>query len=115
MTKHQDFKNEVKISWKLKNAKVVPVRVGASGMTTKNLTAILKTIPGNIMTNKLMSEQLCTQRHDRVYKVICCHICKIFDIPVPENLWEHEPKAITENMEVPTTHVRHNDPIEHEH
>ena len=28
----------------------------------------------------------------------------VFDIPVPENLWEHEPKAITENMEVPLTY-----------
>ena len=47
--------------------------------------------------------------------VICWHICKNFDVPVPENLWEHEPKVITENMEVPTAHVRPTDPIEHEH
>ena len=45
MTKHQDLKLEVKRSWKLKNAKVVPVM-------TKNLTEILKIIPGNIITNK---------------------------------------------------------------
>ena len=49
MTKCQDLKHDVKISWKVKNAKVVPVM-------TKNLTEILKTIPGNITTNKLQLE-----------------------------------------------------------
>ena len=43
MTKYQDLKNEVKRFWKLNNAKVVPVIVGASGMMTKNLTEILNT------------------------------------------------------------------------
>ena len=28
-------------------------------------------------------------------------MCKNFDTPVPENLRENEPKAITENIEVP--------------
>ena len=56
MIKYQDLKNEVKRSWKLKNVKYVPVRVGATGMMTKNLTEILKTIPGNIDTNKLQVE-----------------------------------------------------------
>ena len=56
MTKYQDLKNEVKRAWKLKNAKVVPVIVGATGMMTKNLTEILKTIPGNITTNELQLE-----------------------------------------------------------
>ena len=41
MTKHQDIKNEVRISWKLKNAKVVPVIVGPTGMMTKILIEIL--------------------------------------------------------------------------
>ena len=41
MTKHQDLKNEVRISWKLKNAEVVPVIAGPTGMMTKNLTEIL--------------------------------------------------------------------------
>ena len=49
MTKYQDLKHEVKKSWKLKNAKVVPVM-------TKNLTDILNTILGNITTNKLQLE-----------------------------------------------------------
>ena len=49
MTKYQDLKHDVKISWKVKNAKVVPVM-------TKNLTEILKTIPWNITTNKLQLE-----------------------------------------------------------
>ena len=53
MTKQYDLKNEVKRSWKLKNGKVVPVIVGATGMMTKNLIEILKTIPGNITTNEL--------------------------------------------------------------
>ena len=49
MTKHQDLKNEVKRSWKLKNAKVVPVIVGAMGMMAKNLTEILKTSLGILL------------------------------------------------------------------
>ena len=49
MTKSQDLKHEVKRSWKLKKAKVVPAM-------TKNLTEILKTIRGNITTNKLHLE-----------------------------------------------------------
>ena len=56
MTKHQDLKNEVRRSWKLKNAKVVPVIAGPTGMMTKNLTEIIKNIPGNIITNKLQLE-----------------------------------------------------------
>ena len=32
MTKYQDLKNEVKRSWKLKSAKIVPVIIGAMGM-----------------------------------------------------------------------------------
>ena len=53
MTKYQDLKNELRRSWKLKNAKAVPVIAGAAGMMTKNLMEILKTIPGNIPTNEL--------------------------------------------------------------
>ena len=45
MTKYQDLKNEVKRSWKLKNAKVIPVIVGATGMMIKNLTEILQNHP----------------------------------------------------------------------
>ena len=41
MTKHQDLKNEVRRSWKLKNAKVAPVTAGAAVMMIKNLTEIL--------------------------------------------------------------------------
>ena len=33
--------NEVRRSWKLKNAKVVPVKAGPTGMMTKNLVEIL--------------------------------------------------------------------------
>ena len=61
-----------------------------------------------------MSEQLYTQRHNRVYNVIHWHICKNFDVPVPENLWEHEPTVITENIEVTTAHILPNDPKERE-
>ena len=54
MAKYQDLKNEVKRSWKLKNAKVVPVMMkNLMGMIIKNLTEILKTIPGNITTKEL--------------------------------------------------------------
>ena len=41
MTKHQDLKNEVRRSWKLKNVNVVPVIAGPTGKMTKNLTDIL--------------------------------------------------------------------------
>ena len=56
MTKYQDLKNKVKRSRKLKNAKVVPLIVGAMGMIMKNLTEIFKTIPGNITSNELHLE-----------------------------------------------------------
>ena len=56
MTKYQDLKNEVKRSWKLKNTKVVPVIVGVTGMMTKNLKEILKTISGNRTTNNQQLE-----------------------------------------------------------
>ena len=36
--------------------KFVPVIVGATGMMTKNLKEMLKTIPGNIITNELQLE-----------------------------------------------------------
>ena len=58
MTKYQELKNEVKRSWKLKNAKVGSEIIGALGMITKNFTEILKTIPGNITTNKLQLEAI---------------------------------------------------------
>ena len=59
MTKNQDLKHEVKRSWKLKNAKVVPVMMKKLvGMMKKNLTEILKTVPGNITTNKLQLEAM---------------------------------------------------------
>ena len=40
MTKYQHLKHEVKRSWKLNNAKVVPMIGGALGMMTKNLRDI---------------------------------------------------------------------------
>ena len=47
----------MKRSRKLKNAKVVPVMMkNLLGMMKKNLTEILKTIPGNITTNELQLE-----------------------------------------------------------
>ena len=51
-----------------------------------------------------MSEQLYTQRHNKVCRVIHWHICRTFNIPVPENSWKHEPKEITENKEVMLTY-----------
>ena len=43
MTKYQDLKHVVKRSWKLKNAKAVPMMMkNLMGMTTKNLTKIFK-------------------------------------------------------------------------
>ena len=56
MTKYQDLKHEVKRSWKLKNANVVPLIAGSTGMMKKNLAEILKTIPWNITTNELQLE-----------------------------------------------------------
>ena len=41
MTKHQDLKSEVRRSWKLNDAKVVPVIAGPTGMMAKILTEIL--------------------------------------------------------------------------
>ena len=59
-----------------------------------------------------MSEQLYTQRHNKVCGVIHWHICRNFNIPVPENSWKHEAKAITENKRGSNAHVRPDDPIE---
>ena len=56
MTKYQDMKNEVKRTWKLKKAEIVPVIVGATGMMKKTFTEYLKIIPGNITTNDLQVE-----------------------------------------------------------
>ena len=49
---------------------------------------------------KLLSEQLYIQWHNKLCKVVSWHICKIFNIPVPENSWRHEPRAIIENKDV---------------
>ena len=38
MTKYQDLKNEVKRTWKLKKAEIIPVIVGATGMIKKTLS-----------------------------------------------------------------------------
>ena len=46
----------------------------------------------------------CTHNDTTVCKVIRWNICKSFDIPVPENLWEYGPKADTENVDVPLTY-----------
>ena len=37
MTKYQDLKNEVKRTWKLKKAEIIPVIVGATGTIKKTL------------------------------------------------------------------------------
>ena len=52
----------------------------------------------------LMSEQLYTQSHNKVCRVIHWLIGKSLNVPVPENWWKHEPKAITENKEVMRTY-----------
>ena len=53
---------------------------------------------------KLLSEQRDTQRHNKACKVIQWHINKNFNIPVPENSWKHEPRAIIENKAVMFTY-----------
>ena len=49
---------------------------------------------------KQLSEQLYTQRHNKVCKVIHRQICKNFNIPVSENSRKHEPRAIIENQQL---------------
>ena len=56
MAKYQDLKIEVKRSWKLKSAKVVPVIVGATGMMRKNLTEILNREPIVLGTHLVAAE-----------------------------------------------------------
>uniref|UniRef100_UPI00358E8948 zinc finger protein 85-like isoform X4 n=1 Tax=Myxine glutinosa TaxID=7769 RepID=UPI00358E8948 len=53
MIKHQDLTNEVKITWKLKKAEIVPVIVGATGMIRKIFVDQSTCIPGKITTNEL--------------------------------------------------------------
>jgi len=56
MTKYQDLKNEVKTTWKLKKAEMIPVIDGATGMIKKTLPEYLEIIPGNITTHELQVE-----------------------------------------------------------
>ena len=51
-----------------------------------------------------MSEQLYTQRHNTVCRVILRHICRNFNIPVQQNSWKHEPKALIENKDMMLTY-----------
>ena len=51
-----------------------------------------------------MSEQLYTERHDSICAVIHWHICKHFNIPVPEQSWKHKLNAILENEYIMLTH-----------
>ena len=60
---------------------------GVGGVSKENDMFCLMT--EHTHKNKLMSEQLYTQRHNRVCNVNHWHICKNFYIPVLENLWEH--------------------------
>ena len=53
---------------------------------------------------KLLSEQLYTQWHNKVCTVIPWHICKNFNIPVPENSWKHKPRTVIENNDVMLTY-----------
>ena len=52
----------------------------------------------------IMSEQLDIRSNNKVWRVIHWHVCKKFNIPVPQNSWKHEPKSITENKEVTLTY-----------
>ena len=54
--------------------------------------------------NKLISEQLYTQRHNKVCGVIHRHMSRNFNIPVPQNSWKHEPKSIIENKDIILTY-----------
>ena len=46
ITKYQDLKNDLRRTWQLKEADVIPVVVGATGMVKRNLGKYLKSIPG---------------------------------------------------------------------
>ena len=50
-----------------------------------------------------MSEQLYTERHDSICRVIHWHIHKHFNIPVPEQSWKHKPEPILENEQIMLT------------
>ena len=51
-----------------------------------------------------MPEQLYTERHDSVFRVIHWHICEHFTILVPEQSWKHKQNLILENEQVILTH-----------
>ena len=46
VTKYQDLKNALKDEWELKEIAVIPVIVGATGITKDNLQNYLDNIPG---------------------------------------------------------------------
>ena len=56
MTKYHDLKHEVKRTWKLKEAEIIQVIVGVTGMMKKALTEYLKIILGNITPYDLQVE-----------------------------------------------------------
>ena len=61
--------------------------MGGGGVRKENDMLCLMT--EHTHKNKLMSEELYTQQHNKVCKAIRWHIHKNFDVPVPENLWEY--------------------------
>ena len=56
------------------------------------------------LCKKLMSEQLYTERHDSICRIIHWHICKHFNILVPEQSWKHKPDQILDNEYIMLTY-----------
>ena len=46
ISKYQDLRSDLKKTWKLKDAEIIPVVIGATGLMKNNLKNYLRSIPG---------------------------------------------------------------------
>ena len=47
ITEYQDLKNDIRETWNAREADIIPVVVGATGIVKSNLVTYLSSIPGN--------------------------------------------------------------------
>ena len=55
VSKYQDLKNDLKTTWSLEKAEVIPVIVGATGVMKKSLSKYLESIPGKPKCREVQS------------------------------------------------------------
>ena len=53
LTKYEDLKNDLRVTWSLNEIDVIPVVVGATGLMKTNLKSYLESIPGYPSINEV--------------------------------------------------------------